>query len=140
MSSNTFSGTMSASKPPPYIMSFRRYHRDIRLVSNCIKVYVYFGNLTSGINLNFLLKGARVDDLGKVKINLLLFLTEGSVKNIVPSRSYWMFQSWNYRTNYSTHANFKHDFPKIEIFRISKSISSCKFWNRPFWSLTIFKN
>ena len=71
-----------------------------------------------------------VYDLGKVKIDFQLFLTEWSVsyqilvtgsKNIVPSRSYLILNLEN-ADNYSTHANFKRDLPKMDIIGISKSI------------------
>ena len=79
-----------------------------------------------------------VYDLGKVKIDFQLFLTEWSVsyqilvtgsKNIVPSRSYLILNLEN-ADNYSTHANFKRDLPKMDIIGISKSIFY-KFWNIP---------
>ena len=40
---------------------------------------------------------------------------------------FWNLENTGY---YSTHKNFKWDFPKMEFFEISKSTSSYSFWDK----------
>ena len=53
-------------------------------------------------------------------------------ENIVPSRSYTNLEILKiWVITVGTHKNFKRDFPKMDIFRIWKSIFSNKFLNIP---------
>ena len=69
------------------------------------------------------------------KSSFLLFLTEGSVsyqmllldQKILFLAKVIEFQNPENTGNYSTQENFKRDFPKMDIFGISKSISSYSF-------------
>ena len=69
------------------------------------------------------------------KSSFLLFLTEGSVSYqmlFTGSKIFFLavvieFQNLENTCNYSMRENFKRDFPKMDIFGISKYISSYSF-------------
>ena len=74
------------------------------------------------------------------KSSLTLFVIEGNPSyQMLFTRSKKMFLAkvinfWNFinACNYSTHANFKRDLPKLDFFLEFKNLSSptYKFWNR----------